>query len=206
MKPRPVIAIIDVGKTNKKLLLFDEDYNLVYEHSAQLIEIVDEDGDACENIESLRLFVFESLRQVFSKKEFVVKAINFSAYGASFVYVDEEGRPLTPLYNYLKAYPEQLHEQFYSTYGGEEEMALCTASPLLGSLNSGLQLYRIKYEKPQVFRKIRYALHLPQYISYLISNKACSDITSIGCHTHLWDFHRHSYHHWVQNENIEEPV
>jgi len=206
MKPRPVIAIIDVGKTNKKLLLFDEDYNLVYEHSAQLIEIVDEDGDACENIESLRLFVFESLRQVFSKKEFVVKAINFSAYGASFVYVDEEGRPLTPLYNYLKAYPEQLHEQFYSTYGGEEEMALCTASPLLGSLNSGLQLYRIKYEKPQVFSKIRYALHLPQYISYLISNKACSDITSIGCHTHLWDFHRHSYHHWVQNENIEEKL
>ena len=38
-----------------------------------------------------------------------------------------------------------------------------TASPLLGSLNSGLQLYRLKKEQPEVFQKIHHALHLPQY-------------------------------------------
>lgn len=206
MKPRPVIAIIDVGKTNKKLLLFDQDYNLVCERVARFTETVDEDGDACENLESLRLSVFDSLRHVFNKKEFAVKAINFSAYGASFVYVDEEGNTLTPLYNYLKAYPQQLHEQFYSTYGGEEALALSTASPVLGSLNSGLQLYRLKYEKPQLYRKVKHALHLPQYLSYLISGVACSDITSIGCHTHLWDFNTNTYHHWVKQEGLEEKL
>ena len=113
MKSTPVIAVFDVGKTNKKLLLFDQEYRIVDERSARFIETVDEDGDPCENLESLRLSVFDTLRSVFSKKEFDVRAINISTYGASFVNIDEEGNPLTPLYNYLKAYPEALLEKFY---------------------------------------------------------------------------------------------
>lgn len=199
---QPVIAIFDIGKTNKKLFLFDQNYKVVYERSARFTETVDEDGDPCENLESLRLAVFDSLRSVFAKKEFDVKAINFSTYGASFVYIDEEGNSLTPLYNYLKKYPEGLKKKFYAAYGGEEEFSSCTASPVLGSLNSGMQLYRIKYEKPDLFRKIKYALHLPQYLSYLISGGAYSDVTSIGCHTNLWDFHGGRYHRWVTEEGI----
>lgn len=200
----PVIAIIDVGKTNKKLFLFDEDYNIVHERSARFTETVDEDGDPCENLESLRLFVFDSLRFVSSQKKFDVKAINFSAYGASFVYIDEEGTPLTPLYNYLKQYPAQLKEAFYNRYGGEELFSVQTASPVLGSLNSGMQIYRLKYEQPAIFKRLKYATHLPQYLSYLVSGRAYSDLTSIGCHTNLWDFKRAAYHEWVREEGIEK--
>lgn len=206
MRSQPVIAIFDVGKTNKKLFLFDQNYNIVYERSARFLETVDEDGDACENLESLRLSVFDSLRHVFGKKEYSIKAINFSAYGASFVYLDEDGAPLTPLYNYLKEYPQHLKEQFYQTYGGEEAFSLRTASPVLGSLNSGMQVYRIKYERSALFQKIKYALHLPQYLSYLISGKACSDITSIGCHTNLWDFQENGYHEWVRKEGVDAKL
>jgi len=206
MRSQPVIAIFDVGKTNKKLFLFDQNYNIVYERSARFLETVDEDGDACENIESLRLSVFDSLRHVFGKKEFCIKAINFSAYGASFVHLDEDGSPLTPLYNYLKTYPQDLLNQFYQTYGGQETFSLRTASPVLGSLNSGMQIYRLKYEKPDVFQKIKHALHLPQYLSYLISGKACSDITSIGCHTNLWDFVENGYHEWVRREGVDSKL
>ena len=206
MRAQPVIAIFDVGKTNKKLFLFDQNYNIVYERSARFLETVDEDGDACENIESLRLSVFDSLRHVFSKKEFCIKAINFSAYGASFVYLDDEGLPVAPLYNYLKEYPKELKEKFYQSYGGEEAFSLRTASPVLGSLNSGMQLYRMKYQKPAEFQKMKYALHLPQYLSYLISGKACSDITSIGCHTNLWDFSENGYHEWVRKEGIDAKL
>lgn len=202
MSPTPVIAIIDVGKTNKKLFLFDQDYKIVYERSARFFETADEDGFPCENIESLRLSVFDSLRDVFSRKEFDVKAINFTAYGASFVYIDENGEPLTPLYNYLKPYPEALKKQFYDTYGGEEKFSYETASPVLDSLNSGMQLYRIKYEKPDLFKKIKYALHLPQYLSYIITGNVCSDITSIGCHTNLWNFKKNEYHKWVTKEGV----
>lgn len=198
----PVIAIFDVGKTNKKLFLFDEDYKIVYEKSARFIETVDEDGDPCENLESLRLSVFDSLREVFKRSEFDIKAVNFSAYGASLVYIDKEGRPLAPLYNYLKTYPEKLKKQFYDTYGGEAVFSKETASPVLGSLNSGMQLYRLKHEKPELFQQLHYALHLPQYLSYLLTGEAYSDITSIGCHTNLWDFKKNDYHRWVKEEGI----
>jgi len=187
-KPIPVVAIFDVGKTNKKLFLFNEQYQIVFERSARFLETVDEDGDHCENLESLRLSVFDSLHEVFRKGEFEIKAINFTSYGASFVYIDKDGRPLTPLYNYLKEYPKKLLESFYAQYGGKDKFALETSSPSLGSLNSGLQVYRLSKLKPAIFKEVKWALHLPQYLSYLISGQAYSDMTSIGCHTALWDF------------------
>lgn len=204
MEKIPVVAIIDVGKTNKKLFLLDEDYRIVFEKSARFSETVDEDDFPCEDLESLRLSVFDSLSQVFRKREFDIKAVNFSTYGASFVYLDKEGVPVAPLYNYLKPYPNELKERFYDTYGGEESLSVATASPALGSLNSGMQLYRIKHEKPQLFHQIHQALHLPQYMSYLLSGQNYSDITSIGCHTLLWDFTKNTYHEWVGKEGLLE--
>jgi len=153
-------------------------------------------------MESLHQFIFDSLKDVFSKKEFEIKAVNFSSYGASFVYIGEDGKPVAPLYNYLKPYPQKLSRQFYNNYGGKEKFSLQTASPVLGSLNSGMQLYRLKYEKPGLFQNIKYALHLPQYLSYLLSGTACSDITSIGCHTGLWNFTKNYYHEWLSKEHI----
>ena len=206
MSKIPVIAVFDVGKTNKKLFLFDENYQIVHERSARFTETADEDGDSCENLESLRFSVFDSLRHVLREKQFDIKAINFSAYGASFVYIDEKGEALTPLYNYLKPYPEDLKAEFYKEYGGEQSFSQQTASPVLGSLNSGMQLYRIRKEKPQLFSKIRYALHLPQYLSYLITGQVYSDITSIGCHTNLWDFTKNDYHDWVKTEGLDKKL
>src|SRR5512138_441614 len=161
MNGTKVIAIFDVGKTNKKLLLFDEQYNVVQEESKQLPEIKDEDGFICEDVEVLTQWVKDSFESVSADERFDIKAVNFSAYGASFVYLDEKGKVFLPLYNYLKPFPKELQDKFYKTYGGESLVAKQTASPVLGNLNSGMQLYRLKYEKPEVFFKIKYALHLP---------------------------------------------
>lgn len=206
MAALPVIVIFDVGKTNKKIFLFDENYKIVFERSARFIETYDEDGDPCENLESLRLSIFDSLREVLKRKEFDIKAINFSTYGASFVYIDEYGKPLAPLYNYLKAYPEELKKEFYAKYGGESAISAATASPVLDSLNSGMQLYRIKKEKPALYKQIKYALHLPQYLSYLVTGQEYSDLTSLGCHTQLWDFTKNDYHDWVKKEGLDQKL
>ena len=206
MHALPVIAIFDVGKTNKKLFLFDESYNKVYEETTQLKETVDEDGDSCEDLALLTTWVRDSFDKVVQLPEYEIKALNFSAYGASFVHIMKEGKPLLPLYNYLKPYPDALQHELYSTYGGEEKIAKETASPASGSLTSGLQLYRIKKEKPQTFAGIRTSLHLPQYLSYLITAREFSDITSIGCHTALWDFEKAGYHQWVRNEGIDKKL
>jgi L-fuculokinase len=198
-----VIAIYDVGKTNKKLLLFDEQYNLLLEESIQLPETKDEDGFPCEDVIALTDWVKNSFARIHDDQRFDIKAVNFSGYGASFVYLDEDKSVIAPLYNYLKPYPASLQKQFYQQYGGESHFSKVTASPVLGNLNSGMQLYRLKYEKPALFAQIKYALHLPQYLSFILTSSLHSDITSIGCHTNLWNFQQNHYHDWVKQEGID---
>lgn len=95
--------------------------------------------------------------------------MNFSTYGASFVHIDQDGKVAGPLCNYLKAFPDELKDEFYARYGGEAEVSSKTASPVLGNLNSGMQLYRIKHRKPELYARIKYSLHLPQYLNFLVS-------------------------------------
>ena len=204
MSKESLIAIFDVGKTNKKLFLFDDHYQIAYEQSQTFEEIKDEDGFPTENIDALSRWICEKFREVSSHKNHKISAVNFSAYGASMIHLGNNGKPITPLYNYLKPFPEKLKNKFYDAYGGETLLAKQTASPVLGSLNSGLQLYRLKYEQPKVYEQIKYTLHLPQYLSFLICSTTASEITSIGCHTHLWDFEKHHYHEWVYKEEIDK--
>jgi L-fuculokinase len=49
MLPIPVIAIFDIGKTNKKFFLFSELYEIVGEELIQFPEIKDENGFPCED-------------------------------------------------------------------------------------------------------------------------------------------------------------
>ena len=202
----PVIAIFDIGKTNKKFFLIDQGYKIVLKRSVQFDEITDEDGDPCDNVLLLAQWVIKTLTEVLEIKRFDIKAVNFCAYGASFVYIDEKGKVIAPLYSYLKTYPGKFKIELYTKYGGEEKISCETASPVVGSLNSGMQLYRIMREKPRLYQQIKYALHLPQFISYLITQKACSDITSIGSHTQLWDYQKNHYHQWVTIEGIDKKL
>ena len=206
MSATPVIAIFDIGKTNKKLFLFDEDYRIVYEETTCFDETVDDEGDPCEDLSRLQAFVFASLQTIFQNKSVALKAVNFSTYGASFVHLDEKGQPVTPLYNYLKTYPGDLLRQFYDCYGGEPLFSVATASPVLGHLNSGMQLYWLKHHRPQLYRKIFQSLHLPQYLSFLLTGQYFSERTSIGCHTNLWEFSKQQYHEWVTREKISEKL
>lgn len=198
-----VTAVFDIGKTNKKFFLFDENYQEVFKTYVRFDEITDEDGFPCDDLSTLQEWVISTFNKVVNNKKWVVSAVNFSTYGASFVHLDKNGEPITPLYNYLKPYPPDILQSFYKKYGNSQTFAQETASPSLGMLNAGLQLYWLKYAQPNVFEKIRWSLHFPQYLSYLITGIPISDFTSIGCHTGLWDYSKKDYHHWVYAEGID---
>lgn len=202
MTPKSVIAIFDIGKTNKKFFLFDEDTNEIMQEYNKIPLIKDEDGFECDDLEALTSWIQSIVERVCQLPEYHLKGVNFSTYGASFVHLGEDGKPVTPLYNYLKPIPEEVVEKFYRKYP-EEKNNLETASPSLGMLNSGLQLYWLKETKPDVFKKIKTSLHFPQYLSYLFTGKAVSEPTSVGCHTRLWDFTKNTYHDWVSREGID---
>jgi sugar (pentulose or hexulose) kinase len=163
----------------------------------------DDDGDDCEDLNQLTAWIKKTFEEAMQNPAFDIQAVNFTSFGASYVHLNDSGVPVTPLYSYLKHYPDDLLDQFYQTYGNKETLAVDTASPPLGMLNSGLQLYWLKHRKPEYFKTIKRSLHLPQYCSYLITGRRFADITSIGCHTALWNFKENQYHHWVVKEGID---
>ncbi len=202
MEKQRVTAVFDIGRTNKKFFLFDEDYREVHREYRVLEETVDEDGYPTEDLQTLRVWLREVFNRILEARTFDIRAINFSSYGASFVHLDAGGEVTAPLYNYTKPVDEELLDRFYATYGPEEAFATRTGSPRSGLLNSGMQLYWLKYRKPEVFGRIRYSLHLPQYLSYVFTGIPISEYTSIGCHTALWDYTKQDYHDWVYAEDL----
>lgn len=196
-------AIFDIGKTNKKFSIFDQHLNEVYREIENLPQTLDEDGFPTEDLGLLTDWMKNTLRKAMRSKKFAVSRLNFSTYGASLVHIDANGKPVTPLYNYLKPFPDKLLEKFYAQVAGKDQFCVRTASPALGMLNSGLQLYWLKHMRPDAFARIKVSLHLPQYCSYVFSRQLLSEYTSIGCHTGLWDYAANTYHPWVRKEGID---
>ncbi|RIA08562.1 sugar (pentulose or hexulose) kinase [Flavobacteriaceae bacterium MAR_2010_72] len=201
---KDVTAIFDIGKTNKKFFLFDKNFKEVHKEYIHFDEIEDEDGHPTENLPELQRWLKRVFENILNQSKYNVKAINFSTYGASFVHLDENGEILTPLYNYTKPVDKRLVDSFLEKYGSKEAFLKTTGCSDLSMLNSGMQLYWIKYTKPEIFKKIKYSLHLPQYLSYIFTSIPLSEYTSIGSHTALWDYNKKDYHQWVYTENIHQ--
>ena len=200
-----VIAVFDVGKTNKKLVLFDHKLNLVSEEEVRFEEKPDDDGFESDNIGLIEEWVKDSMRKLVRSDKYETTAVNFATYGATLAYLDSHGKRLTPIYNYLKPVDDRIQEKLYRRFGGQDEFCRRTASPALGMLNSGIQVLWLKSAKPEVFSRVRHILHFPQYISNLVTGKIYSEHTSIGCHTAMWDFDNMKYHTWIKEEGIDLP-
>ncbi|WP_282071972.1 FGGY family carbohydrate kinase [Polaribacter atrinae] len=203
-----VIAVIDIGKTNKKIFLFDKKFNVCFQNSTKFKEVLDDDGFPCDDLESIENWILEQIKQVQNNPEFHLKAINFSTHGASLVYLDKQGNRIAPLYNYLKPLDIHNYTNFHQLNGGVEEFSRTTASPAYGMLNTGLQMLWMQKEKPQVWKNVDGILHYPQYLSYLFTKKITADFTSVGAHTATWNFDEMQYHPWLKaaNINLPEPV
>ena len=200
---KKVCVIFDIGKTNKKCFVFDKQYRVVYQTARQFEEVKDEDGYPTDDLTAIVNWIKNTVATLLVSTDYKVVAVNFSAYGASLVHLDSNGNVLTPLYNYTKPLPANLLTTFYEKYGNQWKLAKETASPPSGMLNSGFQLYWLKKTQPELFSKIRWSLHFPQYLSYLFTGIPLSDFSSIGCHTSLWNYEKKDYHEWVYAEQID---
>ncbi len=200
-----VIVVFDIGKTNKKIFFFDKNFEVVYKNTVRFNEIIDDDGDPCDDIEAIEKWIKNQIKIVQDQGVFKIKAINFSTHGATLVYLDKKGKRITPLYNYLKPLDNFDFSEFYKDNGGVDEFSRKTASPAYGMLNSGLQIYWLKNTKPHFWKQVKTILHYPQYLSFLFSNNVTADYTSIGAHTTIWDFDNMKYHAWLKKENIHLP-
>lgn len=201
-----VILVFDIGKTNKKYILFDGNFTAVEQGQCRIAELVDDDGDPEDDLEAIEQWIWEVINTILHQEKFHLSGINFSTYGASLVHLDRRGRRTTHFYNYLKAFPYPLYQEFTSRYNQGGIQMLETGSPGVGLINAGFQLYWLKYRKPEIYRRIRWSLHFPQYLSYLLTGIPVSEFTSLGCHTALWNYHNQQYDHWVTAERIDAKL
>lgn len=185
------------------MLVFDYDFHVLEENAETFPEITDDDGFPADDLLRVSAWIKDWYRKFVNDPRFTVTHCNVSGYGASLVNLDARGEVVLPFYNYLKPFNGKGATKFAAQYNTHKEVCIATASPYLGLLNSGLQLYWQKIEKPEYFQRIATALHLPQYFAWLLTGKQFSEITSIGCHTMLWDYTSKAYHSWVTREGLE---
>ena len=199
MKKDKAIVVFDVGKTHKKCFVFSLNFKLLFQKSIQVDEIPDEDGFESDDLKTTLEWMEGLLEQLLN--EYAVKTVNFSAHGASFVLIDYNGNPLLPMYNYLKPVDSEIEKEFYQAYPNLE---LSSASPRSGFLNSGFQLYWLKKNRQKKFKQVQLALHLPQFFHYYFTGNSVSELSSIGCHTSLWDYSSANYQDWLIQEEISD--
>jgi len=203
---KKVIAVFDIGKTNKKLLLFDENFQVAFQQEQKFPVTKDDDGFECDDIDLITSWMRKELEKLTESKEFDPVAVNFSTYGASLMFVGKNGKRLTPVYNYMKEVSPSIAENLFNQYGGKNEFLRKAASPPLGLLlNSGIQILWLKKEKPEIYKKTGTILHFPQYLSYYLTGKLVSEPTSIGCHTFMWDYDNMCYNKWLDDNDVKLP-
>lgn len=206
MEKTEVIAVFDIGKTNKKVLLFDKNLKAVFQKEDKFPTTTDEDGFECDDIVLIEQWVKSTLNELAGSSTYDLKAVNFSTYGASLAFLDQAGIRLTPIYNYLKEIDPSIQQALFNQFGGADEFCRQTASPALGvMLNSGIQILWLKQRHRTVFDQVAHILHFPQYLSYILTGEVVSESTSIGCHTFMWDFDHQRYHEWLTQAGIELP-
>ena len=185
------------------MLVFDRKFNVLEEQAETFREIRDDDDFPAEDLPRVSTWMKDRYQYYLDHPAYEITHCNVSGYGASLVNLDEHGDVIMPFYNYLKPFASTSAKLFASQYNANNQVCVDTASPYLGLLNSGLQLYWQKNERPKLFNRIANTLHLPQYFASLLTGRLFTEITSVGCHTMLWDFRTGDYHPWVKQEGLD---
>ena len=185
------IAVIDIGMTNKKIALYDEDLSqLDAEYRVFVPKIVD--GLETHNLEAMEEWFLDRLAA--SARKYKIDAITVSAHGATFVYVGADGKPALPCVYYTHEPGGDFHERFYAAFGDARDLQRETCAARFGALiNSAKGIYFARQRFPNEYEKAALVLNYPQYWGYRLTGRAGSDCTYMGCHTYLWDQKRQGF-------------
>lgn len=182
------VAVIDLGKTNSKVALVDT-------NTATEIQVIKQPSVANSNTlylsldhEATRAFVFYALREL--HKKWSVDAITVTTHGATAALLDDRGKLALPVLDYEFTDVDDRRSEY------EEHRPLFaeTGSPALpGGLNIGAQLFWQQSNFPDLFSGVQTVLTWPQFWVHLLTGVRHNDVTSLGCHTDLYEPRRQRY-------------
>lgn len=182
------IAVFDLGKTNKKLLIFDQNLDLLDQASTQIDEIENEDYKA-EDAGQIFRWYQESLAGLSNK--YNIRVISISSHGAAFVTLNEHGDLSLPPICYTTEPGENFHARFFREFGPPNALQKSTATAELKALiNIAQGIYFVREKYPSVYSRTKHLLNYPQYYGYLMTGSLGIEKTYLGSHTYLWDFEK----------------
>jgi sugar (pentulose or hexulose) kinase len=176
------VAVLDVGKTNVKVVLFDDEGAILAERSRPNAALPPDAQWPYPrlDVEMIWRFLLASLAELNAVSP--IAAISISTHGASGVMVDDDG-PCPPPMDYefdgfgeLDAEYDAIRPPFAET--------LSPHAPR--GLNLGRCVYFYERRYPELFARARALLMYPQYWLWRLTGELASEVTSLACHGDLW--------------------
>ena len=179
------VAVLDVGKTNKKVRLYDRAFNVLAEERTT-IEPYELDGLEVEDTQALLSWFREALKRL--TPDYAIRAIAITTHGATCAVLDEAGALAHPVISYTAEKGAEIQEEFYETFGDRTTLHRTTCTPDVGFANVGKALFYLKTRMPEVWENCRHALLYTSYLSYELTGVMGLEPTYLGNHTYLWNF------------------
>ena len=178
MEPRAVV-VLDVGKTQSKLGLWSAAGELLERRTRLNARVTTAEYLALDS-SGIESWLAETLSD-FAQKANVGSIIAVS-HGAAAAVI-RSGRLACPPLDYENPIPGALRRE----YDRQRDRFTVTGSPALGAgLNLGVQLHYLEELYPSLLAPGSILMPWAQYWGWLLSGVAASEVTSLGCHTDLW--------------------
>ncbi|MER8574728.1 FGGY-family carbohydrate kinase [Mesorhizobium sp. M1338] len=176
------IAVIDIGKTNAKVAFVD----LVTLSEVALRRMANAPVRQApyphHDVEALWTFILDSLAGL--NREQRIDAISITTHGATGALVDAAGDLVLAVLDYEFDGPDRLAVDYDAIRPPFAE----TGTPRLPlGLNLGAQFFWQQKSFPAEFAKAAAMLMYPQYWALRLTGVAANEVTSLGCHTDLWN-------------------
>ncbi|MEM8824580.1 MAG: FGGY-family carbohydrate kinase [Pseudomonadota bacterium] len=175
------VAVIDIGKTNVKLVLVDT-------ATMSEIAVMTRPNTVLPglpwphfDVEGHWAFLLDGLAAF--HRDHGISAITATTHGASGVLLDATGGLAAPVLDYEFDGPDEVAEAYDAIRPPFEE----TGSPRLsGGMNVGAQLFWMFETDPGLKDRVETFLTYPQYWGFQLTGVAASDVSSLGSHSDLW--------------------
>lgn len=190
---KKAIAVIDIGMTNKKVAVFDEDLRML-DSAARTFEPIEVGADRlpAHDLGGMEEWFLSRLAEF--GRAYEIRAIAVTTHGATMVLVGADGAPCAPCLLYTHEPGPAFHERFYRLAGARERLQEVTGTPDLSAMiNPAKGLLFLKERFPEEFARANFVLSYPQYWGYRLTGRAAAESTYMCCHTYLWDWLRERY-------------
>jgi L-fuculokinase len=194
-----VVAVLDVGKTNVKLLAIAPGGGILSFRSAPN-EVRSRGRYPSCDVEHIWRWLLAALADL--AEHFRIRAIVPTTYGSSAALVDERQLVL-PVLDYEAEPPPEIAQAYAEVAPWFDE---CCCPILPAGLTLARQLFWLSRAFSEEFARARWILPFPQYWAWRLSGVPASEVTSLGAQTQLWNPRERDLSGLAKREGWEEKI